>query len=407
MCDNPSPFLYTRAPWQMQADVDVRAYDALAQHPRVADLAAIARSAMAAALQVKRLEHRPQQVAKLAAERGLSHEQAGTPFGNALDVLERGPEDDAERALAHALAASAFAAHPPADGDEGDRLAADVLWLGTHTHFDATALIDRALGHAAPRFWKAMADRVLRIDRGALPASGRGEALVGGVALASSDAPSAAEQTAILASQVRDRGLERVLTVRAAADADPLEPIVGEISPAPRGAVATALLGVTGVLLVLHAARLFGRAALAYKRPAQLTLLAHGVRVKWRVEILGHVLRDREVLLPRSGLLRAGREVRYPRLALYAGLLSLALGSYVGVSAFVDGARTASPSLLGLGILLVALGLALDFALTSVWPGTRGRCCISLVPRAGAPLSIGGVDTVRADALLNRLAGSS
>jgi hypothetical protein len=95
--------------------------------------------------------------------------------------------------------------------------------------------------------------------------------------------------------------------------------------------------------------------------------------------------------------------VRYPRIALYAGLLALAVGSYVGVSAFVDGVRAASPSLLASGLAIVALGLALDFALSSVAPGARGRCRLLLVPRDGAKLCVAGVDAARADALLARL----
>jgi hypothetical protein len=393
----------------MEVPADVRAYDALSQHPRVADLAAITRSLMTAAAQVKRAELRPEHVAKLAAEMRLSRADAVTPFGNALDVLQRGPEDDAERALACGLAAHVVAMYPPKDGDEEGRLANDLLWLATHTHFDATALLDLALGDAAGVLWKAIAERIRRIDQGALPAFGRGEALVGGVALASSRAPAAAKQAAALAAEVRDSKLARVLGVRSPAG-EPIEPILGEMSPAPCGPVTTALLAVTGVLLVLHAARLFGRIALAYRKPAQVVVLddggAGGVRVRWRVEMLGRTLRDRDVVVPRAALMRATREVRYPRLALYAGLLSLAVGSYVGVSAFVDGVRAASPSLLLFGIVVVALGLALDFALSSLAPTARGRCRLLLVPRNGAKLCVAGVDMERADAALTRLAGS-
>jgi hypothetical protein len=393
----------------MEVPADARAYDALSQHPRTADLVAITRSLMTAAAQVKRVELRPEHVAKLAAEMRLSREDAVTPFGNALDVLQRGPEDDAERALARALAAHVVAMYPPKDTDEQDRLANDLLWLATHTYFDATALLDHTLGDAAGGLWKAIAERIRRIDQGALPAFGRGEALVGGIALASSRAPPAAKQAALLAAEVRDRKLAWVLGVRKPAG-EPVEPLLGEMAPSPRGPVATALLAVTGALLVLHVARLFGRVALAYRKPAQVVLLddggAGGVRVRWRVEMLGRTLRDRDVVVPRAALMRATREVRYPRLALYAGLLSLAVGSYVGVSAFVDGMRAGSPSLLVFGIVVVALGLALDFALSSLAPTLRGRCRLLLVPRDGTRLCVGGVDVERADAALTRLAGS-
>jgi hypothetical protein len=361
---------------------------------------------MTGAVQADRIERRPDHVAKLAADMHLPREQAATPFGNALDVLLRGPEDDTGRALACALAAHAVATYPPNDRDEEDRLAGDLLWLATHTPFDATGLIDRALGDAAAGLWDAIADRVRRIDEGALAAFGKGEALVGGVALASSRAPAAARHAAALAADVRDRKLARVLASRPQAG-EPMEPMLGEMAAAPRGPVTTAVLAMTGVLLVMHAVRLFGRVALAYRRPAQVDALDDGddgVRVRWRVEMLGRTLGDRDVVVPRSALVRATREVRYPRIALYAGLLSLAIGSYVGVSTLVDGVRVASPSLIAWGIAIVGVGVALDFVLVSVWPSARGRCRIVFVPRDGTKLCISGVDVALADAMLARLA---
>ena len=405
--DKLAALLYTRAPWEMPVDADVRAYDALLKHPRAADLAALAWSSLGAALQIKRLDRGPQQVAKAAAEANLSIEQAQTPFGNALDVLTRGPEDDAERALAHGLAAHAFAHRPPKDSDEEDRLAADVLWLGTHTPFDATGLVDHALGQVAPGFWRALADRILRIDQGTLPASGKAEALVGVLALVSSSSRLAADQASTLAGQVRDPALARLLA-GSGSNPGPQDPVVGELWPAPRGPAITALLAASGILFVTHAARLFARLALAYRKPAQIAIVQPdgGIRVRWRVEMLGRTLRDADVLLPRAGLVRAARDVRYPRLALYAGLLSLAIGSYVGIAAFVDGVRVASPSLLGSGIALIALGLVLDFALTTLWPGARGRCRVVFLTRNGPSLCVGNVDVERANSLLARIARS-
>ena len=181
-------------------------------------------------------------------------------------------------------------------------------------------------------------------------------------------------------------------------------PVVGELAPAPRGPVATGLLAFTGILFITHAARLVGRWALAYRRPAEVTLSEDGgVRVHWKTQLLGRTLRDRAVVVPRTGLARATRDVRYPSIALYAGLLALAVGSWVGVAAFVDGVRAASPSLLAWGLAIVALGLGIDFALSSLAPGARGRCRLLVVPRDGSRLCIGDVDTARADAVLARL----
>jgi len=386
----------------MEVDADARAYEALSQHPRLPDLAALTRASMTVATETRRPERQPERVSEMAKELKLSRDEAATPFGNALDVLERGPEDDAERALACALAAHVVALHPPKERDDEDRLANELLWLAAHTAFDATGLLDRALGDRATNLWDALADRIRRIDQGKLPALGRGEALVAAVALTASRSKGAMRQALALAAEVRDRKLGRVLA--ASADREPVEPVVGEMAPAPRSPALTALLALTGILFAVQAARLLGRVALAYKKPAELTLSEDGgVRVRWRIELLGRTLRDRDVLVPRSALLRATREVRYPRLALYAGLLALAVGSYVGVAAFVDGVRAASPSLLASGLVIVALGLALDFALSSVAPGARGRCRLLLVPRDGAKLCVAGVDPRRADAVLARL----
>jgi hypothetical protein len=386
----------------MEVDADARAYEALSQHVRLVDLAALTRESMTAAAEARRPERRPERVTELASELKLSREEAATPFGNALDVLERGPEDDAERVLACALAAHVVALNPPGDRDDEDRLATDLLWLATYTPFDATGLLDRALGERATTLWDAFADRIRRIDQGKLTALGRGEALVAAVALASSRSKGASRQAAALATEVRDRRLGRVLA--AGIVGEPVEPLAGEMSAPPRGPLATAVMAMTGILFAASAVRLAGRLVLAYKTPAEVTLSDDGgLRVHWRVELLGRTLRDRVVLLPRSGLVRATREVRYPRVALYAGLLALAAGSYVGVSAFVDGVRAASPSLLTAGLCIAALGLALDFALSSIAPGVRGRCRLLLVPRTGAPLCVAAVDPRRADALLGRL----
>lgn len=283
-----------------------RAYDALSKHRRLADLAAVAGARVAGGA-----------AADKAKELGLAREDAATDFGNALDVLERAPRSDDERALAAALCAHAVAREP------------------------------------------ALAARLLPGEKPATPAA-------------------------------------------------TLSPVVGELTPAPRGPVATGLLAFTGILFVANAARLLGRWVLAYRRPAEMTLSEDGgVRVHWRTELLGRTLRDRSVVVPRTGLARATRDVRYPSLALYAGLLALAVGSWVGVAAFVDGVRAASPSLLAWGLGIVALGLGIDFGLSSLAPGARGRCRLLVVPRDGSRLCIGDVDTARADAVLARLATGS
>jgi hypothetical protein len=375
------------------------AYEAIARSARLPDLVAIAQKILGDAASARRAGWDfSTKVAAAADEAKLSRSDADTPFGNVLKVLGSGPEGQAERALAAGLWAHAIA---EARRDDEERLAGDVLWLATHTAFDATSLLDRALGDEADDLWTSIGDRIRRIDEGRGTALGRGEAIVGCAALAASDSAAARRIATDLATRVGDPTLQRLLGGAAEAPMRELR-LEGEAMAAPRGPVLTAILAFTGILFAMHALRFVARVALAYRRPAEVSLSEAGVRIKTRTELLGRTLREREHVIVRSGLVRVVREVRYPRAAFYAGLLALAIGSYVGVRAFVDGVRAASPSLLLTGLVVIALGIAADFVLGSLVPGSRGRVRITFVPRTGKTVCVGDVDALRADDALLR-----
>lgn len=375
------------------------AYEAVARSARLPDLVAITQKVVGEAATARKSGWEfAAKVAAAAEEAKLSRADAETSFGNALKVLGSGPEGEAERALAAGLWAHAIA---EARRDDDHRLSGDVLWLATHTAFDATSLLDRALGDEADDVWAAIGDRVRRIDEGKGTALGRGEAIVGCAALSASESAAARKVAAHLATRLRDATLVRLVAGSASAEAPAREVrLEGEAVGAPRGPILTAILAVTGVLFAMHALRLVARFALAYRTPTEVVLSEAGVRVRTRIEMLGRTLREREHVIVRSGLVRVVREVRYPRAGFYAGLLALALGSYVGVRAFVDGVRAASPSLLLTGLVVVVLGVAADFVLGSVLPGARGRVRIAFVPRTGKTLCVTDLDAPRVDAAI-------
>jgi hypothetical protein len=378
------------------------AYELIARSPRLQDLVSITQRIVGGAARTRSSDWAfASKVTAAATEVKLSREDATTRFGNALDVLGTGGEGEAERALASALWAHAVAEAPRGRAEEEDSLVADTLWLATHTAFDATPLLDRALGEDAADLWIAVADRIRRIQRGSGGALGRAEAIVACSALAASGAARAKTLCAELAAELKDPVLVRVLATGDATTPEEVR-LEGHMLPAPRGPVVTTLLAVTGLLFAVHAVRLFARVALAYRAPAEVSLSEAGVRIKTRTELLGRTLREHEHVILRSGLVRVVREVRFPRAAFYAGLLALAVGSYVGVRAFADGVRAASPSLLVVGLFIVAVGVAADFALGTLLPGSRGRCRIAFVPRTGPVLCVGDVDVRRADDALMR-----
>jgi hypothetical protein len=82
------------------------------------------------------------------------------------------------------------------------------------------------------------------------------------------------------------------------------------------------------------------------------------------------------------------------------------LGSYLGLGLLVDGVRVpgGSPPLLGLGFLVIALGIGIDFALTSLSDSVRGRCRLVIEPRKGRRLCIGNLQPADADRMLALLA---
>jgi hypothetical protein len=176
------------------------------------------------------------------------------------------------------------------------------------------------------------------------------------------------------------------------------------MSPAPRNAWVTALLAITGLLFVIELGRVVARYVLLLKRPTEVRLTPSGLELRGKTFLVGKVLREHDTVVPRDGLVRVTREVRYPRLALYAGLIALALGSYLGVGLVVDGVRAASPSMLGTGLLIALLGLGLDFVLSTLVPGLEGKSRVVMVPRRGPILCVTGVNPARADALLAELA---
>jgi hypothetical protein len=375
------------------------AFDALAGLDKLSAIVGIARTIVGGAAEARRLDvTNAERTRELAAEAKVETDDAKTPFGNALTILERGPEDQSERALASALYAHVLAESKLSSAAEEDRAASDMLWLAAHTAFDATALADRALGDLVGDFLTAVHSRAERAL--ARPQDGLSETLCAVTTLLASGHPSARVLTDRLRAQCTHPGIRALLAPAEPAGSGQTARIEGEMVGTPRGPVATTILALTGILFVMQVARGFAKLALAYKRPAEATFSGGVIRITTKTEMLGRTLREREYVITQKTLKRAMREVRYPRLSFYTGLVALALGSFFGVSLFVDGARSASPSLLGTGLLIVLAGVAVEYALGTLLPGKRKRCRVAFEPSRGPGVCIGNVDIARADQAL-------
>jgi hypothetical protein len=180
--------------------------------------------------------------------------------------------------------------------------------------------------------------------------------------------------------------------------------VSGEAVPLPLGLMALVLQAVTGLLLVRYFLRFFARYLLGCQSSVELRVEHSAITVHRRLDVLGRTVTSGETVIPFANLARAAREVRYPRFAMYAGLVALALGTFVGTSFISDGGWGRSPSLIALGAGIFGVGLALDMFLSSLWPSRRGQYRLLFVPRKGRAFAIKVSDQKAADDALRALA---
>jgi len=331
---------------------------------------------------------------------GLDRAECETPYGNVAEICERGPSTAVEATLLAVLLALANAERFPSAPETELTHARELAWVGLSTRVNALSVVDDVLGEERLRpLWRAVA-ALAEPSKAEDPAIAT--AALFALSLSGSEAARSARDD--LASRSDDALVRRALGRPAPEPTDAR--LSGELGPTPRGPIATTLLACTGLLLLSRGARLLGRFGLAYRQPAEVRLSPRGLELSHRTELLGRVLRQRETVIPLANLAKVTREVRYPRLGLYLGLLALALGSYVGMGLLVDGARVPGGSfpMLGMGLLVIALGLGIDYGLSVVSDEVRGRCRLVVEPKKGKRLCIGALDPTRADAMLAALA---
>jgi hypothetical protein len=375
----------------------------LSAHPALEPLIARVRAAALDAARARRSGFLREPTAPSSEAPTLDSEQAETRFGNVLALLERGASSETDALLASVLLCLGVAQDFPSAPETEQARASELVFLAAHTPCNALGVADAVLGEERTRpLWRAVASLA---DPARAGAADQAEAYAALALLAAQRSEAARAAAAELAARTADPTVRALLSAPSAAEDAPSR-LAGELTPGPHGSVGVTLLALTGILFLLRVTRLLARLALGFKQPAELRLSERGLEIAERTELLGRVLRTRQTLVPLANLARVTREVRYPRLGLYLGLAALALGSYLGMGLFVDGARVpgGSAPLLGMGLLIVVLGLCADFGLTTLADNVRGRCRVLVVPKKGKRLSVGALDPARADAMLNALA---
>jgi hypothetical protein len=211
------------------------------------------------------------------------------------------------------------------------------------------------------------------------------------------------EQAAEAAARLFDASQEPAVRELLCSIVAAREPLSGELS-VRRSRVRTVLLAVTGLLFVASTWRLVLRFVLGMRRRVTVALQPGGVALTEATVLLGRPLRTKESFVPNDQIALIERETRHAGFGLYAGLFMLALGSYTGMGLLADALRApgGSPTLLGTGLLAVALGLLLDFLLFRFSPLKEGRARIAIEPARGPGWVVAGSDPKRVDAWIHR-----
>lgn len=344
-----------------------------------------------------------------ASEIGLAREAGVTPLGNVVDVLERGPQNVQERDLARSIAGSAVRHALTTQTGSVDEIVKVSIWLAAHSAFDASAeLATHSENEAVTRALAECAGDATS----AVPGM-RGESIVAAAVLsAMPEGPAASHvrQTAtdplvrrMLSANGRASSSAAAGAGASGAKNPPVrgsERIEGDVERGPRAPWATTVLALSGVLFVIHVVRLVARFALRYRRSGEISLEGGQLHVHTKIEMLGRTLKESEATMPAAGLRRLARETTYPRLAFYGGLVSLSIGTAIGVWFLADGVRAASPTLLGWGLVAIVLGGAIDFWASSLSNHATGTARLVVEPVKGAGFSFVGPDAARIDEFL-------
>jgi hypothetical protein len=329
----------------------------------------------------------------------LSPSEAETPFGNLLSVLDRGAQTPVEwSVLGAALALSVARSLPTlrsddAPGDDERELLSNVAWLASSTGCNAWTFL--ALDETASEgpLWP-------HVDR-MLDGFGAAEQLALAVGLM--------EGASAPALQLKTNWLERTgnpSLVALLETSTTSEWLTGRVQRGPRAGWVWLLQAVSGYLVVKTVARLFTQYVLWSRHEARVRVSPRGLEVISRQHMLGRPFRERRELIPLTELCEISRETRYRGILLYVGLACLLVGSFLGTGLLLDGLRVpgTSPSLLTVGIGLLAVSVGIDFCLSRWSTVVEGRGALSVHRQRGRGYLISDLEPTGPEELVERVA---
>ncbi len=321
-------------------------------------------------------------------------------------VLQRGPSTDHEHALARALAALALREQTAISAPKNlDDLAREVLFLARDTPWDATGLVDAALGADAESLWFAIVSRLrILVDR-ADPPTVRAELLVGASALIRSAHPQAIEGVSKLRAAVRDPAIRSILALGEEHQA----PVVveGIWQPASAEGFFRLLLLVTGFTILQAVWRAVDHVLLGRRRNARIEWRSGRLLITCAESLGGRASSSTTLALAPDAIARIGWASK--RTGMLGGVFVAlaAAGTFAGTFFAVVGARIQVASFFSGGMGLMGLALLLDQAPLQMLGAVGGRGRLTITPRNGETIVVHVRDSEHVDALLQRWASTS
>lgn len=328
----------------------------------------------------------------------LTPTEADTPYGNLLSILDRGAQTPLEWSVLSAALALAVARQWPHLGPESEPSPEDrerlseLAWLAAHTGCSAWTFLslDETVGEGG--LWP-------HLDR-CLDEFGVAEQL----ALAIGLMDAGAEKALALKANWLDRtGNPCLVSLLETSSTSPW--LAGEVRRSPRSGWVWALQALSGYLLLRTLWRLFERYVLWSRLEAKVRVSPRGLEFLSRRRVLGRPFREQRFLIPLTELCEVRRETRFRGLALYVGLAALLVGSFFGTGLLLDGLRVpgTSPSLITVGLGLLALGIAVDFCLSRWSTVVQGRGEILVQRRRGRGYQFFELEPSGPDELVERV----
>lgn len=349
---------------------------------------------------------------KRASEHGVTREDAQTRAGNLLDVLERGPEQDFERAIIAAFAVHGFGSRlRESSPEERATLVArfvrhaDFFELGTaYTIFP---FVDSMLSlELAASFWQEVAQTVVdeASGTGGERARARNAARLSALAASTSDAARDALERVVESGAVDAPTRAFALALRGEPKcASPKGArIRGRVAPKRRSAAMRILRWGSGWALLAWLARGVG-ALFGLSHELEVTLDDKRIDVREERFVLGRKIAESKSTLMPDAIVEAGRAARYPSLRLTVGVVALSVGLLFGGLVMFDGARSGELSLMLAGAGLALAGALLDLAIDVLGPGRRARVSVEFSARSGRVFRVAKVPLEDADRFLEKL----